>query len=771
VHESPHLALVNAAYFNLIDQVIGMNPTIGVFLLTDSSHVVDELQARYGEKLLYTSAVRTGTEVGVHLSGGDGVALGEEVLLDALLALKCNYFIGNRESNVSVGIAALRAWPKGFLFMLGAKDIRSENFFLHKREVVKKIACRLCGSPAGQVFSREVLSRHIVGYFRCETCGSLQPETPYWLEEAYSLNAEALDGAASAKSMLHFLTFRRLLEILDVKTFDRCVDYCGGTGLFARLMRDLGYNYSTFDRNGGGELCAAARWYDFDRQAKLVTIFDGIEKFTDPRHEWQTIFSAEPDFVVGTATLYGGEDAAWPQLAAEVGQRVFFHTANALSEVASRHGRWAYQVGQYFIMSRVPLSERQGAELIAWNRSLGEVCHDTLQTFLRQPFACAAGDNQRSLARARLRNAGIRIAVDGFYFRFATGISRLWKSLLAEWSANGFSEFVVIIDRAKTAPRLAGFQYVDAPQHDYNNLQADRTMLQEICDREQISLFISTYYTTPLSTPAVQMVLDMIPEVMQFDLDDPQWREKHHAINYAGRYFAISNSTSKDLRGFFPEITAQQVVTAYCGTDFRTPAQENVDAFKKKYGIDRPYFLISGVKSGYKNALLFFRAFAQLGKKRGGYAIVCTNSPPVLEAEFQECVGDGKVHLLVLSDSELQCAYAGALALAYPSRYEGFGLPVLEAMACSCPVITCNNSSIGEVAGDAALYVDPDDVAAMKKALLSVQDLPKRGDLTGKGVQRAARFNWRTMADQVERALSEWAHEIRPGCGSRHGGC
>ena len=79
---------------------------------------------------------------------------------------------------------------------------------------------------------------------------------------------------------------------------------------------------------------------------------------------------------------------------------------------------------------------------------------------------------------------------------------------------------------------------------------------------------------------------------------------------------------------------------------------------------------------------------------------MCTHSLPITDPELLALLGEGKVLPLVLSDEDLQCAYAGAQALVYPSRYEGFGLPVLEAMACSCPVVTCRNSSIPEVAGD-----------------------------------------------------------------------
>jgi hypothetical protein len=72
--------------------------------------------------------------VGIHLSGHDGITIGEEVMLDALLALKCNYFVGNQESNVSLAIASMHNWPQGFMFLLGEKNNRSESRFYDSKK-------------------------------------------------------------------------------------------------------------------------------------------------------------------------------------------------------------------------------------------------------------------------------------------------------------------------------------------------------------------------------------------------------------------------------------------------------------------------------------------------------------------------------------------------------------------------------------------------------------------------------------------------------------
>ena len=178
-------------------------------------------------------------------------------------------------------------------------------------------------------------------------------------------------------------------------------------------------------------------------------------------------------------------------------------------------------------------------------------------------------------------------------------------------------------------------------------------------------------------------------------------------------------------------------------------------AFREANHINRPYFLFVGGRDGYKNGILFFNAFARLGAARSRYAIVCTGPVQQLEAEYAIHLGGATVHMLRLSDEDLQAAYAGALALIYPSFYEGFGLPIVEAMACGCPVITTRRGSIPEVAQDAALYVDAEDVAGMARALKQIQKPAVRKHFVAAGLARAASYSWRKMANEIQRVLEQ----------------
>ncbi|MCX7593322.1 MAG: FkbM family methyltransferase [Fischerella sp.] len=347
------------------------------------------------------------------------------------------------------------------------------------------------------------------------------------------------------------------------------------------------------------------------------------------------------------------------------------------------------------------------------------------------------------------------VIIDGVFFQlYQTGIARVWQSLLEEWSDNGFSQHIIVLDRASTAPKIAGIRYRTVPAYDYNNTDADREILQQVCNEESADLFISTYYTTPMTTPSVFMAYDMIPEVMGWDMNNPMWREKQHGIRHASAYITISENTACDLVNSYKDIARETVTVAYCGVNntFVPSKPEKIQAFKYKYGINKPYFLLVGTGTGYKNGILFFQAFSKLASSNG-FDIVCTGSGGLLAPEFRTYTSGSVVHMLQLSDEELATAYSGAVALIYPSKYEGFGLPVLEAMACGCPVITCPNASIPEVAGEAAIYIKDDDVQGLADALCEVQKPSVRQTLIAAGLEQAKKFSWSKMAEIVSSAL------------------
>lgn len=349
----------------------------------------------------------------------------------------------------------------------------------------------------------------------------------------------------------------------------------------------------------------------------------------------------------------------------------------------------------------------------------------------------------------------MKILVDGAFFqRYRTGIARVWHSLLQEWAKSDFSEYIIVLDRMGTSPKIPGINYVTIPAYDYNNTEFDHQMLQQVCDAEGADLFISTYYTTPISTPSVFMAYDMIPEILGADFSEPMWQEKHRGIAHASAYICISENTAKDLIKIFPHVSPDVVTVAHCGisSNFIPPTTAEIEDFKLKYGINKSYFLLVGPGGTYKNSILFFKAFTQL-PSRQGFDLICTGSGLLGDVDFRPYTRGSTVHCLQIPDEDLRIAYGGAVALIYPSKYEGFGMPIAEALACGCPVITCSNASIPEVGGNAVIYIKDDDVEEMIEALCEVQKPKVRRELITKGLQQSRKFSWSKMADIVRSAL------------------
>jgi glycosyltransferase involved in cell wall biosynthesis len=356
--------------------------------------------------------------------------------------------------------------------------------------------------------------------------------------------------------------------------------------------------------------------------------------------------------------------------------------------------------------------------------------------------------------------SGAPIIIDGVFFQIGrSGIARVWQSLLAHWSGTPFGDRLVVMDRARTMPRLPGIRYVDAAPLNYGDLAGDRRIVQDVCDDLGAAMFVSTYYSHPLTTPSVAMVHDMIPEAMGFDMAQPMWRQKTMALAYASRFIAISHSTARDLQRFLQRPV--EVEVHYNGNDLGPVTAAEIADFRRRHGIVRPYFMTSGSRADYKNAALFFAAFARFGEARQDYSIVCTGGGTLDDAS-RAAAGAASVHVAIFDEHDLRCAYAGALALVYPSRYEGFGLPVLEAMACECPAITSTASSLPEVGGDAVLYIElgATEEEQCFELLQRVQCPEVRADLVARGRVQARKFSWQTMADGVAGALRAAADSL-----------
>jgi glycosyltransferase involved in cell wall biosynthesis len=358
------------------------------------------------------------------------------------------------------------------------------------------------------------------------------------------------------------------------------------------------------------------------------------------------------------------------------------------------------------------------------------------------------------------------LVVDGMFFQLAqSGIARVWRAILP-LLAKKLDMPIIFLDRGGVTGDFEGIEIVPFPAYKPLYNPAESRLLEQVCQHYGATVFASTYYSTPLQTPSLLLVYDMIPEHLDFDLTQRIWREKEIAIAHARRHVCISQSTRKDLLKFYPELDPACTTVAYCGIDpavFRPIEKDAVSQFRQRSGLERPYYVFVGSRvqeKNYKNAGLFFDAVASMQER--DFDVLCVGGGKDTSGLEAICKRR-RVVQMDLDDESLARAYAGAAALVYPSLYEGFGLPVAEAMSCECPVITTSHSSLPEVAGDAAVLVSGFSVPEMVEALRSVRDPLKREDLVRRGKVQAAKFRWEPFADEVADAIRATAADANTG--------
>jgi glycosyltransferase involved in cell wall biosynthesis len=220
------------------------------------------------------------------------------------------------------------------------------------------------------------------------------------------------------------------------------------------------------------------------------------------------------------------------------------------------------------------------------------------------------------------------------------------------------------------------------------------------------------------------------------------------AIKRADHVICISESTRRDLHAFV-DIPAEKVSVVHLGFDtFVAPLPSDRAA---KFGKVRPYLLFVGNRKGYKNFTGLLRAVSQSRQLQTEFDIIAFGGGVFTSEEQALCkslgYGSRQVRQITAGDAELGKLYRGAAALVYPSLYEGFGLPPLEAMAHGCPVVVSNSSSLPEVVGNAGEYFNPGSSEDMSMAIEKVVLSPETANqLIAKGFQRLPLFSWKSCA-------------------------
>lgn len=222
-----------------------------------------------------------------------------------------------------------------------------------------------------------------------------------------------------------------------------------------------------------------------------------------------------------------------------------------------------------------------------------------------------------------------------------------------------------------------------------------------------------------------------------------QW--KRILVNKAERVITISENTKKDILKYY-DIDKEKIDIVSWGTSIKVP--------KGKLDIELPkkYILFIGNRKTYKNFEFFVKSISPLLKGKESPFLVCAGSSGFNEYElsiFKELGIDEKVkHLKFKDDEQWGYIFNNATCFVFPSLYEGFGIPVLEAFACGCPTVLSNSSSLPEVGGDAAVYFDPEDSDSIYSAVKKViEDSKLREDMIRKGKERFKLYSWKIASD------------------------
>jgi glycosyltransferase involved in cell wall biosynthesis len=226
------------------------------------------------------------------------------------------------------------------------------------------------------------------------------------------------------------------------------------------------------------------------------------------------------------------------------------------------------------------------------------------------------------------------------------------------------------------------------------------------------------------------------------------------AVARADAILAISQSTKSDLVDLLDAPAGKITVTYLAADPACQPVTEpgRLDAIRRNYGLPADYVLFVGTLEPRKDLPTLLRAFASLGPQARDICLAIAGRPGWLYQEVYDLVktlgvGERVRFLGGVPAGDLPALYSGARLFVLPSLYEGFGMPVLEAMACGAPVICANTSSLPEIAGDAALQFPPGDAAALAQAITQLlSDASLHRQLRERGLAQAARFSWEATA-------------------------
>lgn len=286
----------------------------------------------------------------------------------------------------------------------------------------------------------------------------------------------------------------------------------------------------------------------------------------------------------------------------------------------------------------------------------------------------------------------------------------------------------------------------------------NKSLSIEALKKKDFDVFHPTYYDDYFlpymgEKPFVLTVYDMIHEIYPecFSLADKVSEQKRGLAKMAHKIVAISECTKKDLVRFFG-VSPDKIAVTHLATSMPAFAGEATTS-PLVAALPERYILFVGARTIYKNFYFFINSMRALMEADPTLHVFCTGGPfHKNEKIFFETHGIAdRVHQHAASDTELALLYQRALAFVFPSLYEGFGIPVLEAFSNACPAVLAHAGSLPEIAGDAAVYFEPKDAQSVHAAMSEVLYQPgRRAELIALGQQRQQQFSWRRTCEETE---------------------
>lgn len=331
------------------------------------------------------------------------------------------------------------------------------------------------------------------------------------------------------------------------------------------------------------------------------------------------------------------------------------------------------------------------------------------------------------------------------------GISRYFQELI-----HGLSNLGVggkVLAQIQTNQRLGALEVEGFEiQSHANPIESYKEVIKQLGEGVHVDIFHPTYYSKDHlrfrepKTKVVVTVFDMISEL--FPERKPLFRkvvdEKRISVHKADHILTISTQTKKDLMNIYG-VPAEKISVTYLGSKLHLLQQEDLSTVAQ----DR-FILYVGKRGGYKNFINFITAYSHSKSLSSGFSIVAVGGgkfTPNENSNLQKLGIIDKVKQVDADDLELSTYYRKAACLVYPSLYEGFGLPPVEAMSLNCPVIASNGGSIPEICKAAAEYFDPADIDSIEHVLsTALEDEQRLRQMRQTGLEVAEMFTWEKTA-------------------------